>query len=246
MKKYMLRLDDACETMDKDKWSRIEVILDNYNIKPIVGVIPNNKDQNLFFNRKDPLFWDKITAWIKKEWEIALHGYDHVYISNYEGINPIHKRSEFAGVKINIQKEKISLGYKIFKDRGVYPKIFFAPSHTFDKETIKIILKETDIKFISDTFVFRPYKRYGINFIPQQFGKVREFPMGLITFCYHPNTMLDKDFIELENFLKKNYSKFIKFSQVENQDFKRLNIFEKFLQNLYYMYRKLKNRREVR
>lgn len=246
MGKYILRLDDACETLFKDNWNRIEKILDNYNIKPIVGIIPQNKDQSLFFDKEDPYFWNKVITWEKKGWEIALHGYDHVYISTVEGINPIHRRSEFAGVDINIQKEKINLGYKILKDKGIVPKIFFAPSHTFDKETIRIILHETDIKFISDTFAFRPYKRYGINFIPQQFGKVREFPGGLITFCYHPNTMLDEDFIELENFLKKNYSKFIKFSQIENKDFKKINIFEKILQNLYYKYRKLKNRRKVR
>lgn len=40
MGKYILRLDDAAERMDIVKWNRMEVLLDKYNIKPLVGVIP--------------------------------------------------------------------------------------------------------------------------------------------------------------------------------------------------------------
>ena len=44
MLKFILRLDDAAPTMNKEKWDKIEKILDKYNIKPIVGIIPDNKD----------------------------------------------------------------------------------------------------------------------------------------------------------------------------------------------------------
>lgn len=43
-KQLILRLDDACEKRDLVKWDRIEVILDKYQIKPIVGVIPHCLD----------------------------------------------------------------------------------------------------------------------------------------------------------------------------------------------------------
>ena len=55
--KYIIRLDDACETMDREKWARLESILDSKNIKPIVAVIPNNQDDNLKIERKDRYFW---------------------------------------------------------------------------------------------------------------------------------------------------------------------------------------------
>lgn len=44
MIRYIIRLDDASEIMNVSTWERIEELLDNYNIKPIVGIIPNNKD----------------------------------------------------------------------------------------------------------------------------------------------------------------------------------------------------------
>lgn len=38
MSKYIMRLDDACEKRNIKCWDRIEKILDNYGIKPLVGV----------------------------------------------------------------------------------------------------------------------------------------------------------------------------------------------------------------
>ena len=38
--KYLIRLDDACDTSNLSKWAEIERILDNFSVKPIVAVIP--------------------------------------------------------------------------------------------------------------------------------------------------------------------------------------------------------------
>ena len=48
--KYILRLDDACPTMDVAKWDRIEKICDKFLIRPIIAVVPNNKDKKLIKN----------------------------------------------------------------------------------------------------------------------------------------------------------------------------------------------------
>lgn len=56
MIRYIIRLDDASEIMNVSTWERIEELLDNYNIKPIVGIIPNNKDtllNKMFKNQED-------------------------------------------------------------------------------------------------------------------------------------------------------------------------------------------------
>ena len=47
MSQYIMRLDDASEYMDVEKWQRMEDLLDKYHIKPIVGVIPNNQDPDM-------------------------------------------------------------------------------------------------------------------------------------------------------------------------------------------------------
>ena len=44
------------------------------------------------------------------------------------GINPVHNRSEFAGLSLVEQREKISKGYKTLIAIGLFPKYFFASS----------------------------------------------------------------------------------------------------------------------
>lgn len=93
-----------------------------------------------------------------KGWIIALHGYNHVYSTNEGGINPVNKRSEFAGISLEQQKKKIRSGVKIFRENGHDPQVFFAPSHTFDENTIKALKEESNIRIISDTIANRTYQ----------------------------------------------------------------------------------------
>ena len=240
MKRYLIRLDDACETMNLENWIKIEKILDKYNIKPIVGVIPNNRDKNLIFQEKEDNFWEKVRKWKNKNWTIALHGYDHVYLTAEGGINPIHRRSEFAGVSLEKQKEKLKEGVIIFNKNGINPEIFFAPSHTFDLNTLNALKEETEIRVISDTFSLKPYKLKDISFIPQQFGKVRDFPIGIVTFCYHPNIMTVEEFDILENFLEENSKYFIEYHQINLSNLKKMNSLDFLLNRLYFIFRKIR------
>lgn len=73
---YCIRLDDACPQMNAEKWARIERILDKYKVRPIVGVIPENRDPD-FVAVADENFWEKACEWQKKGWTIALHGLHH-------------------------------------------------------------------------------------------------------------------------------------------------------------------------
>lgn len=239
---YLIRLDDASEYMDIEKWSKIEKILCKYKVKPIVGVIPNNKDSD-FVNQyeKDEFFWEKVARWKQIGWEIALHGYDHVHITKDGGINPINYRSEFAGVELKKQKEKISKGIEIFKKNKIEPKIFFAPSHTFDINTLEALKSESDIRIISDTISNDIYKMNGFYFIPQQSGDVRNLPFKIITFCYHPNIMTEEQFNELEKFIKNNIDKFKSFEDLKFNE-KKLSIYDKILRYLYFSIRRIRNK----
>lgn len=223
--------------MDMEKWSYMEQILDKYKITPIFGIIPNNQDESLVskydYNRD---FWKLVHIWIAKGWTPAMHGYEHRYVSKDGGINPVNKRSEFAGLSYKEQAEKIRKGYQIFCKQGILPEIFFAPSHTFDIITLKAIAAETPIRVISDTVAWDVYKDGEFWFVPQQSGMVRKLPFQTVTFCYHPNSMTSDRYVELEKFLIANQSKFIQYGRGLLKDRKKTK-FDKILQKIYLIKR---------
>ena len=47
--KYLIRIDDICEGLNVVNFYKIIDILNRYKIKPIIAVIPLNKDKNLVF-----------------------------------------------------------------------------------------------------------------------------------------------------------------------------------------------------
>ncbi len=198
--KYIFRLDDACEYSDLKKWKLIEKIFDKNNIKPIVAVIPNNKDYSLHYSKFNNNFWSKVKSWEDKGWTIALHGYNHIYhkVKRTNQLFPYYDRSEFTGLSIQAQKTKIKKALAIFKSNGIYPKIWVAPSHCFDYTTMDALKQETNINMISDGISFYPYFSKGFHFIPQQIWKLKYKLFGLWTVCLHPDTMSYEDISSFE------------------------------------------------
>ncbi len=241
MNNLIIRLDDAAEHMNYKNWKRMEELLDKYNIKPIVGVIPDSKDQDFIKYDKIDNFWDLVLSWERKDWHIAMHGYQHLLDSKNSGINPVNNYSEFAGLSLEKQKEMIKKGYCIFISNGIEPKIFFAPAHTFDDNTIKAIKKETRINIISDTIANDIYydNDNDIYYIPQQSGKCRFLPFKIVTYCYHPNIMCEDDFVFLESFFKKYNEKF-EFPIMKKR---RKSIYDNFLKRIYFLIRRIRNKK---
>ena len=228
--------------MDIEKWEKIENIFLKYNVKPLVGVIPLNEDEKLTQKYNyNPLFWIKVEAWEKKGWTIAMHGYNHRFISKCGGINPVNSKSEFAGVDFMLQDEKIKLSIDEFRKNNIKPTVFFAPAHTFDKNTLKAIEKNTDIRIISDIFATNIFYENNFYFIPVQTGKVRKLPFRINTICLHPNNMTNYDFTVLENFIKKNI---FKISSVDNIYFynRKRSIIDLLLFKVYIYIRKIKSK----
>ncbi len=233
MGQYILRLDDASDYMDLEKWGLMENLLDKYGIKPIFGIIPKNADESLVSKyERNPDFWSLMHSWIDKGWTPAMHGYEHRYVTKEGGINPVNKRSEFAGLPYEEQAEKIRKGYQILVEHEINPEIFFAPSHTFDENTLKTIRVETPIRIISDTVAWDVYKDGDFWFIPQQSGSVRKLPFKIVTFCYHPNTMSDVAYVELEDFLRIKKQSFIDINQVRMTN-RKPSIGDRLLQAIY-------------
>lgn len=233
-----MRLDDASEYMDVEKWQRMEDLLDKYHIKPIVGVIPDNQDPDMIgVYPKDEQFWEKVQRWREKGWTIALHGYTHVFETREGGLNPVNDRSEFAGVPLERQKEKIRAAIQIFRNHGIEPEIFFAPAHTFDENTLEALKEESNIRIISDTIANDVYFENGFYFIPQQSGRVRKLPFRMVTFCYHPNIINEKDYQRLDLFCCTHESEFVVFER--NLTVKRRrNYIDMALKWLYYSRRR--------
>lgn len=229
---YLLRLDDASEYRDVEKWYRMEELLEKYNIKPIFGIIPDCKDPSLLTYSKDNFFWCTVAKWIDNGWIPAMHGYQHLFKTHMGGVNPVNHYSEFAGVSYEEQCEQIQRGYNILKSHQIDTKIFFAPAHTYDNNTLKALEKETSIRIICDTIANDIYYKGGFYYIPQQAGAARELPFRTTTFCYHPNTMRENDFDKLECFLNNHKSKFINFSSIRFSK-RRKSFFDMVLQILY-------------
>ena len=241
--KYLIRLDDACPTMDGAKWQRMFTLLDSYGVRPMVGIIPHNEDPKQEIDIPDKDFWHKAKQWQQKGYAIALHGYNHCYISDkgLEGLNPLWARSEFAGVSFEVQQQKIRDGYEILKSYGITPKYFFAPSHTFDENTLKALKAGTDIRMISDTIATKPYRKYGFIFLPQLGGHCAEMKIkGTWTFCLHPSTMADEQFAAVEHFLKAHKEEFIGFDEIDMQNVREKDLLSRILSWGYFIRRKLR------
>jgi predicted deacetylase len=225
--------------MDREKWQLMEDILDKYAIKPLVGIIPANADPETIIDADDSFFWEKAQNWSQKRWTIALHGYNHVCTTETGGLNPVHKRSEFAGLPYKEQCQKIRDGYALLKEKGLDVKWFFAPSHTFDKNTLKAIKESTPIRYISDMIATSPYLYGGFTFVPCQMGVLREMPIsGYWCACYHPNIMKDEEFEALESFIKNHKEDFISFEELPEAGSKSVK--DKLLSLAYYTLRRIK------
>lgn len=237
---YIIRLDDAAKHMDLVKWDKMEHLLNKYNVKPIVGVIPNIKDVELIKQYKavDQL-WDIVKRWNENGWNIAMHGYDHCYLTESGGMNPVNKRSEFAGVSLEEQLKKINSSIVLFKEQGITPKVFFAPSHTFDLNTLVALNQSTSINTISDTVANKPYTYKGFNFIPQQYSSVRKSSFAFTTFCYHPNLMEDSEFESLEEFLKLNHETHV--NDLTTIKYRKRTLYDLFLRSAYFNFRRVRS-----
>ncbi|WHY76636.1 DUF2334 domain-containing protein [Neobacillus sp. WH10] len=216
MAKCIIRLDDIAPNMHWENYKKIKYILLQYNILPIIGVIPDNQDESL---KKYPNcendFWEEIQGVQSKGWSIAIHGYQHKYDTDSKGILGINPRSEFAGHSYGTQLKKIRSAIKIFQNNKIFADAFMAPSHSFDEITLKV-LSENNVCCVTDGYGLFPYKKNGILFVPQLFAKPRKLPYGVFTFCLHLNTMDENDLTRLEQFIVKNKQDIIPFSQAKH------------------------------
>lgn len=201
MQNILFRLDDICPRMGSAQFNRIKDIFFQYNVHPIIGVVPDCKDETLNIDKEDPEFWDKIRELQNLGWTVAMHGCFHVYVTKSNGLISHGAKSEFAGLPYKEQYEKIQLGKEILGNKGITTDVFMAPSHSYDKNTLKA-LKKAGFKYVTDGLTNHPYKFMGLLFVPCKESKLVSVDR-LSTVCLHTNTAAEERFTEIERYLSE-------------------------------------------
>jgi predicted deacetylase len=205
---YLLRLDDACPTLDPGKWQAVEQLLSSHGIRPIVAIVPANEDLALVRAAADPLFWQHARTWARAGWVIALHGYSHGLRPSRAGLVPVQARSEFVDLPLDEQRRRIRQGVKVMEAGGLTAEAWVAPAHGFDRTTLQALRVESEIRLISDGFARRAYRREDFVWLPQQLWKPRAMKSGLWTICIHPNELEETGLRALDEFLDAHAGSF--------------------------------------
>ena len=217
MTKYIFRIDDVSENMHWDNFNRLIEICNVYKIRPLIAVVPENKNKDLLkFPKCKFNFFNFIKDLQNLGWKVAMHGLNHVYYTKRKGdLLSIGGETEFTGRSLEEQTKMIAKGLKIFNDNSIAIDTFIAPNHHFDFNTIKA-LKKNNITKVSDGYGFYPFENSGLVFVPQLFGKLISFPFGILTSCHHINNFTNKDFELILNFIKTHHTQFIDFDEATN------------------------------
>jgi peptidoglycan/xylan/chitin deacetylase (PgdA/CDA1 family) len=211
--RYLLRFDGLCPTMSRPNWDRFHAILDEFDIRPILSVIPDNRDHRLSIETPDPDFWGRMRSMEAAGSVIALHGYRHICDRSNRGLIPLHRRTEFAGVSESTQQEWIRRGMQILRNHGLNPRLWVAPRHGFDRSTLRALQRE-GISYLSDGFARVPFMLEGITWIPQQLWKPVDKSCGIWTICIHSNIAGDWLVDRLRTFLQDHASQFTSFDRL--------------------------------
>lgn len=195
--RFLIRFDDMCPTMNWDLWQKLEAIMIEEDVRPILAVIPDNQDQALHEDEPNEQFWERVRSWQARGWTIGLHGYQHRYVSRDPGIVGLNKYSEFAGLSLEEQRAKLKKGLEIFEREGVRPDVWIAPAHSFDANTVEALVS-LGVRNISDGLSLYPYRdSQGVFWVPQQLWRLRTVPFGVWTVCIHAK---DELYTNLEHF----------------------------------------------
>jgi predicted deacetylase len=204
---YLLRIDDLCPTISAGRWRQFRRLIEEFELQPILAIVPENRDPDLEISPSDPTFWDQMRALESAGAAIGLHGYRHLCLSSGRSLLGLHRSSEFAAVAAAMQRSWIRAGLNILRGHGLNPGIWVAPRHGFDSNTLEALTAE-GVPRLSDGFARTPFVRDGLTWIPQQLWSAVEKPCGVWTICVHPNTIKDEEIARLRAFLRAHASQF--------------------------------------
>ena len=211
--RYLIRFDDLCPTMDRARWARNERLMRRYGIKPLIAVVPDNRDPELVRDQADRDFWEHMRDLQADGWTVGLHGFQHLCEAQGGGLIPLHAQTEFAGRPEREQREKLERGLAILRGHGLVPTVWVAPRHGFDATTLRV-LSSIGIYVVSDGSGIFPFARYGMLWLPQQLWSPEARGRGVWTILVHTNTQTDAEFERLERFLESHAEEVVTVEQV--------------------------------
>ena len=168
-------------------WDRLEDILLEAGIRPIVAVIPDNTDRKMLIEPHNRAFWSRVRSWQGRGWTIGMHGLHHRYVNDHLGMLGSRPGSEFAGLSFAEQDAKVAKALEIFAREGVSADAWIAPNHSFDRVTLSV-LKSRGPNVVIDGLALYPHRDAdGITWVPQQLWDLRRRAFGVWTVCLHHN-----------------------------------------------------------
>lgn len=214
--KIAVRLDDITPDMDWERFLEFKELLDRYQVKPLIGVVPDNQDENLKGSDKGRPedFWAYIAKLQESGWTIAMHGFRHIYTTGKGGLFPLNDFSEFAGIPYEKQRQMLKRGRELLMEKGVKTDLFMAPAHSYDRNTLKA-LKDAGFTALTDGFGNCPYSCRGLIFYPISFriSKTLKKKHGYSTMVVHTATNTGQDLKRYEEYFQKKDVEWISFEE---------------------------------
>lgn len=221
-RRIAIRFDDICDTMNWENFNRAISICEKYNVMPLLGIVPLNKDKKLIVDKPNKDFYSIMLNLIDKGCCVAQHGYDHVYRNKYGGILNLNKQSEFVGESKETQKKYLELGKKELEKNKIYTNIYMAPSHSYDKNTV-LALKELGFEYVTDGYTNYNYIWKGVGFIPcKNAYTLNKKDCGVVTLCVHVNSMNENKFEIFEDTLKRFQDELIDFQDLIKLNYRKV------------------------
>lgn len=213
--KTAIRMDDVTPDMNWERFLAFKALLDQYGICPLIGVVPDNRDENLHCCEEAKDFWTYIRELHKQGWVIAMHGFQHTYTTKKGGLFPLNHFSEFAGISYEKQCEMLRRGKELLKQNGIETELFMAPAHSYDRNTLRA-LRENGFTCMTDGFGKKPYCYKGLTFYPIPFMLERSLrkQKGCTTMVVHANTISDRDLARYERLFAEHRESFISYGEL--------------------------------
>ena len=207
--RYIFRLDDITPRMHWGRFWALLSLLRAHNIKPLLGLIPDNQDRSLDISAPHPDFWGVMRKLQDDDSvDFAQHGFQHILSDSTNAIlGPelgIKEMSEFAGFSYEKQREKIKNGKDALRERGIFTNAWMAPNHSYDHNTLTA-LRDEGFQSVTDGIALFPFSSHGLIFVPQQSWKPRWMPCGVQTICIHTNEITPSTVRGLRHFLRRPY-----------------------------------------
>ena len=233
--KIAVRLDDITPDMDWERFLKFKALLDKYQVKPLIGVVPDNRDENLKGTQlgAPENFWAYVKELQKEGWTVAMHGYRHIYSTDKGGIFPLNNFSEFAGKSYEEQKQMLTEGKRLLSEKGIETEIFMAPAHSYDNHTLQA-LKSAGFSKLTDGFGKNPYMWKGLFFYPISFklSSTLKKKRGYSTMVVHTGTILEEELLQYENRFLMKEAEWISFEEYLNVPTVRRGILGRYMEFL--------------